>query len=700
MNPLSLVDPFHAVDGGGNCLPGPQLPFGLVRLGPDTVNHNTNGYASHEDLRHFSHLHVSGTGGEGRYGCIGVVPMGQYADARSSAFAMSEESASPGRYGVTIRQRQGFGELSSAGDIRCELTATHHCGVHRYTFSDGLDPHLRINLGACIGGTSVGGWARWQDERTLLGRADYRGGWGHNLPFSVFFRLEILGETDRHSISSLHHPSHSSEGDGPDLMVACRLPAARQIEVRVGMSLVSVAEAQRHLREECQGQSFDELSNAAAAAWSEVLGRATVQGGSEADTGLWYTLLQRLHAMPGDLGTAEVPWFSAQRRQFNDFYCLWDSVRCANSLFTLLDPRLAVDIANSLTEIGEQTGWIPDAWIMGGSAMVQGGCSAAVLFAEAAAKGLPGFDAKAALDALRATHESTSPSPLTKGRFPGWATQGFLDDSVINCCSRTVEYAFHDACAARLATAVGDEVYAASCSQRSEHIWLSWQDDARCFAPRNAEGAFVTFDPWRPQRPDFWNDPHYYEGVGHDYALTLWSELPKIVAQHGGREAFIAHLEDYCQRCYMWKEINLHAPWLFHWVGRPDLSSRTLRRIMDAHVRPGRKGLTDNEDMGAWSSWWLTGAMGLCPVPGSTTWLIGAPRFSAITLTPPGMAKPLRITTSGIAPGPEAVVIAASLNGAPLQRAWLQHHEIADGAELQLSLGTEPADWGSEAPPW
>jgi putative alpha-1,2-mannosidase len=44
-------------------------------------------------------------------------------------------------------------------------------------------------------------------------------------------------------------------------------------------------------------------------------------------------------------------------------------------------------------------------------------------------------------------------------------------------------------------------------------------------------------------------------------------------------------------------------------------------------------------------------------------------------------------------------VSAASLDGAPLARAWFRHAEIADGATLVLELGDAAGTWGRGAPP-
>src|SRR5260370_1027642 len=74
-NLISYVDPFIGVEGRGHCLCGPYLPLSLVRLGPDTlIPHPNNGYDSHHPIIRFSHTHVSGTGGGGRYRKIRITP--------------------------------------------------------------------------------------------------------------------------------------------------------------------------------------------------------------------------------------------------------------------------------------------------------------------------------------------------------------------------------------------------------------------------------------------------------------------------------------------------------------------------------------------------------------------------------------------------------------------------------------------------
>ncbi len=693
MNPTDYIDPFHAVDGGGNCLPGPCMPFGMIRPGPDTINHNTNGYATGEDFLHVSHTHVSGTGGAGRYGNIGIVPLIQMPDGRSICFRHENEIARCGYYATTLVPKQGFGEMATDGNVRLEVTAGHRCAIHRWTWGEGTEPWIRIDLGASIAGASLGGFAKWVDPATLLCKAEVKGGWGHDMPWTIYARIEFDRSMQRHFAygPTLSGRTPGIEWQGRELKVCARSPF-RDLGAKIAVSYTSFAQAQRNM-EEIRGLDFDALVEKNQAAWGSLLSRATVTGGEEQDHVLWNTLLMRLFTMPGDHGTDEVPWFAARRRHFNDLYCIWDSVRCANSLFSLLDPQFAADLAGCLTEIGEETGWIPDAWIVGGSASIQGGCSAAVLFQEAAVKKLPGFDARAALQVLKKTQETPSPDPRIHGRHAGYSERGYLDTGVKNCTSRTIEYAYHDACAALLARSLGDLEYASLCETRSAMLWESWHERHRCFAPRKPDGSWDDFDPFRPACRDFWNDPHFYEGTAHDYAITVWHDIHRLVERHGGPEPFAAYLDLCRERVWHWKEINLHLPWLYHYAGMPHRGTLALRETMDAKLKPGRGGMADNEDMGAWSSWWICGAMGLFPVPGSDLWLIGAPRFESIEIQAPGTEYPLRIKTAGKRGG-NSVVASALWNGQVLERSWLRHQELTGGGELILQMSDRPTGWG------
>src|SRR5437763_16895828 len=184
-NLISYVDPFIGVEGRGHCLCGPYLPLSLVRLGPDTlIPHPNNGYDSRHPIIRFSHTHVSGTGGGGRYGNIGITPFTGEPRTSADTFSQEDEAAETGYYTVT---------LQPAGE-KAELTVTPRVGVHRYTFPKESEANILIDVGAVIQatdelhipgtstGTSIGGIDESVSQQGVKGRGGLSGGWGNVFP--------------------------------------------------------------------------------------------------------------------------------------------------------------------------------------------------------------------------------------------------------------------------------------------------------------------------------------------------------------------------------------------------------------------------------------------------------------------------------------------------------------------------------------
>jgi putative alpha-1,2-mannosidase len=355
---------------------------------------------------------------------------------------------------------------------------------------------------------------------------------------------------------------------------------------------------------------------------------------------LYHTMLYRFFSMPDDLGHEECPWFPNQRRQFNNFYCLWDSVRNANSFLALWEPELESDICNALLEIAEHSGWTPDAWIMGHRGAIQGGCSAFTLFTEARLKALPKVDPHEALRRMLHERATPSPDPARTGRYPGYTQRGWLPDSVPQSLSRSLEYSFQEENLARLAESLGESDLARDARALSRKVLDMWNPELKSFAPRAADGSWSPdYDPWMPQRLDFWADPHTYEGTGHEWSLTCIHLIDDLIRLHGGPEGFVAHLDRlFDHGFFLWKEIILHVPWLYHFAGRPDLSAQRVRHYLDSHYLPGRRGLIDNEDMGSQSSYALGALSGVYPLMGTDLYLLFPPVMDEVNwqvLPPP-----------------------------------------------------------------
>src|SRR5665647_1013623 len=129
---VNYVNPFIGTDEDGHTFPGALVPFGMVQLSPDNGENGYNWCSGYHytstKIAGFSHTHYSGTGAEDLgdisvFPLVGVEPTSKVV---KSEFSHDEEIASPGYYSVFLKT---FG-------IKAELTATMHCGLHRYTFPE------------------------------------------------------------------------------------------------------------------------------------------------------------------------------------------------------------------------------------------------------------------------------------------------------------------------------------------------------------------------------------------------------------------------------------------------------------------------------------------------------------------------------------------------------------------------------------
>jgi predicted alpha-1,2-mannosidase len=598
--------------------------------------------------------------------------------------------------------------------IRAELTVTPRVGVHRYTFPAGVEANVLIDLGAVVQrggdnrplgigtGGSIGGWLEFISATEVVGRGDYSGGWGHDFPYSVYFYARFDRPALRRLTGNHAGITYALASQGTSCTAVAGFGEATQVNLQVGVSFVSVANARASVEREAAGRGFDEIRAAAADTWEKSLSRIEVSGGTPEEKKLFYTLFTRLICMPSDLGVDdENPAWKSGVRSFSDYYCLWDSVRNANSLLGLFDPELEVDMLNCLLDVADHVGWIPDAWIAGHSAHIQGGSSADILICEAALKGFKGINYEKALLQMRKNNEVESPNPRLYGRYlPDYRDLGYLSTNVrLNCVSRHLEYAYQDWCIGALAEKIGQKDVAARYFQGSLKAWNLWREDIRFFAPKLPTGEWVNpFDPAKAL-PDAWNDPYFYEGTSRQWSFSVHHDFAGLIRRHGGAEAFVHHLDDFFDGGhYHSKETMLHVPYLYIYAGRPELAAEKVRWAMQKFFNTSRKGLSDNEDMGCQSAFYMCSAMGVYPIMGQDLYLLTAPVFERTIITLGASKKTLTIEAPG-AGAKMKYIRSASLNGKPLDRAWIRHGEISGGATLTLELGETPGDWGGKIPP-
>jgi predicted alpha-1,2-mannosidase len=716
----SFVDPFVGVDRDGNTVPGAAVPFGFAHPSPDVVPNpafrfDTSGYESDKPIIGFSQTHVSGTGGESKYGNFRVTP--EVGEVRLDGFASGKdrERAEPGYYTVHL----------TGPDVTAELTTTRMVAVHRYTFPPTRQAQLLIDTGAVI--FTGGGEGRRQrpiatttrvvGPDRIEGSGNFIGGWNPS-PYTLHFSAQFSRPFAAHGMwrgDRLFEGADTVTGEQTTAGAYATFDTReeRTVEVKIGLSFISPAQARANIDRETAGAGFDVIRRRASEQWEAALSKLRVEGGTAEERGIFYTGLYRTHYMPHDL-SGENAWWTSSEPHYEDYYALWDTFRTVHPLLTLIQPERQRDMVRSLVDTYRHTGWMPDARIAGANGMNQGGSNADCLIADAFVKGLRSIDYETAYRAMVKNAETDSPRPAYEGRELGdYVQRGYLSMRYERSASRTVEYAFNDFCIAQVARGLGKAADARRFLGRSGNWANLWDSETLSIRPRLESGAWMEpFDKTRLymlEGPRFtWMSAPYYEGSAYQYSTYVPHDAAGLMARVGGPEAFVRWLDAFFgegggpalrpEGLYtQGNEPDLLAPFLYIHAGRPDRTQSRVREIMRREYRTGRAGLPGNDDGGTMSSWYVWNAIGLYPNAGQDFYYVGSPIFTRAVIEL-GRGRQFEITAANTS-ADNKYVQAATLNGVPLERAWLRHAELARGGKLVLTMGPQPSSWGQSSPP-
>jgi putative alpha-1,2-mannosidase len=169
-----------------------------------------------------------------------------------------------------------------------------------------------------------------------------------------------------------------------------------------------------------------------------------------------------------------------------------------------------------------------------------------------------------------------------------------------------------------------------------------------------------------------------------------------LIQKSGGKEAFLNRLNTFFNRGFynVGNEPSFLSPNLYHWIGRPDLSSERIHQIIDKHYNPTHSGIPGNDDSGAMSSWLAFHLMGLYPNAGQSYYLINTPYFKQ-TVIHQENGKDFTVVAKNLSEK-NKYIVSATLNGKPFSKSWIEHQDIVDGGSLILEMGESPSTtWGT-----
>ncbi|HJQ31305.1 MAG TPA: GH92 family glycosyl hydrolase [Pyrinomonadaceae bacterium] len=721
-------------NASGNTFPGATLPFGMVQFSPDTergFGPDYRGSYAYDDtgVRGFSLTHLSGPGcpifGDVPFmPVVGGVKTSPATDpgAYVAKFSHDRERASPGFYEVTLDS-----------GVRVSLTATTRTGFGVFSFPQGSDATLLVNVSRNATGVQEAEW-RVEGDRQLSGSVASGGFCGARNRYVVYFAAEFerpfssFGIWEGERVLPGVSPAKGNKTGG---FVTFAAAPSNVVRIKVGVSYVSVENARANLRAESAGWDFERARNAARARWNEALSRMEARGGAEGERRVFYTALYHALLHPTTFSDADGSYLGFDERvhrapgrtQYTNFSG-WDIYRSQIPLVALLFPEEASDMAQSLVNAAEQGGALPLWPVANDESGAMYGDPSTVSIASAYALGARGFDTRAALRVMIRNANDPAAKSRTYAARPGLADYlkyGYVpmeQKGLRGSPSVALEYETADFALAQFAKAQGDPKTQREMMRRAQWWTRLFDPVNKYIRGRWRDGSWLPgFDfkemLYKPELP--WRyDSHksYVEGNAAQYTWMIPHNLRGLFERIGGNEVVIKRLDTFFtefnagpDRPYFFigNEPVFPVPWAYNYAGQPWKTQHITRRVLTELFTDTPGGIPGNDDLGATSSWVVFAAAGLYPsVPGVGGFSLNSPLFPEIDVRMGRTGRVLKIVGEGAA-ARAPYVQELRLNGAQFESTWLPFDKFERGATLQFKLSDQPnTSWATQpsaAPP-
>jgi predicted alpha-1,2-mannosidase len=695
------VDPFIGTGGHGHTYPGATMPFGMVQLSPDTRLTGWDGcsgyHYSDKVIYGFSHTHLSGTG-ISDYGDILLMPtVGRDSpinEGYASGFNHQHETARPGYYAVRLDD-----------DIFVELTATARAGFHRYTFP-AQSKERDITLDLTHRDRVLDSYLHVVDSTHIEGFRQ-SSSWAKDQ--IVYFVAEFSQPFSDYRVGMNNGIGSGSETRGLAIKASFQF-SAEAVLVKVGISAVGIDGARRNLAVEIPDWDFDRVKAGAARAWNAELNKIQVSGGTEEQLKTFYTALYHAMLAPnlfmdvdGEYRGRDFKTHTAKSFENYTVFSLWDTFRAAHPLYTIIDQKRTRDFINTFLVQYQQGGRLPVWELAANETDTMIGYHAVPVIADAAAKGIGGFDLNMAFEAMKHSAE------LDQSGLKAYASHGYIaTEDEKESVSKTLEYAYDDWCIAQVARMLGRADDYHRYLRRAQFYENIFDPESGFMRPRSNGGWVFPFDP----REVTFN---FTEANSWQYTFFVPQDVSGLISLMGGTIKFARKLDELFTtesqttgreqaditgligQYAHGNEPSHHMAYLYDYVNQPWKTQFRVRQIMDNFYTPQPDGLIGNEDCGQMSAWYVLSAAGFYPVtPASPIYAIGTPLFAQIRFQLEN-GKQFVIKANGVS-AKNIYIQSATLNGKPYRKSFLAHRDLVSGGTLVFQMGPRPNQrWGSGA---
>lgn len=728
------------------------IPFGMAKLAPSTDAHlgNPGGWQAvgydfrHTSIEGFANFHEFQVGGVVFAPTVGELqtvpgelenPDGGY----RSRFDKKDEVAAPGYYSVLLKD---YG-------VKAELTAMKRVGFHRYTYPKTEQANLIFDIGNKQGESGEVKDAEVQYFED--GRVE-----GYVITSPVYVNIYQKGADVRMYFSAVLNKKpvqvgtfvkdvvnpgkHQEKGPGAGLYMTFSTEEQEAVEVKVGLSYTSIENARFNRETEAADVTFDQAKKNATDVWNESLSRIYVEGGKETDkvkfyTGLFHALLGRGLASdangyyPKNNGTVGRIALDEEGNPVHQHYntdAIWGGFWNLTQLWSLAYPEYYSDWIKSQLLVYQDAGWLGDGIACSKYVSGVGTNFTSLAIAAAYNCGIRDFDVKQGYEAAlknevewRGRLEGAGKMDVRQFVERGYSPYEKRFDMVTReegsgfGASHTMEYSFSSFAVSQFAKHLGKEDDYKLLSNLSNGWKNLYDPETRLIRPKDTKGNFLEdFNPLAP-----WKG--FQEGNAVQYTFYVPHQIDELV-DLVGQETFNNRLDSIfllSQKNIFGggKEVdafaglktvynhgnqpNLHISWLFNFSGKPYLSQKWVRAILDEFY--GLEGIHgygygQDEDQGQLGAWYVMSALGLFDVKGLTEidpkFQIGAPLFDKITVRLnkdyyPGEKFVIEAKKQAVG---DCYLQDISLNNRPQDTVQLPFSEVVKGGKLVLGLGASP----------
>ena len=707
--PVDYVNPYIGTGLHGHVFLGANVPSGAVQLGPVNLSEGwdwCSGYNySDSTLIGFAHTHLSGTG-IGDLGDILFMPItGSFSFNKNNYYSLyshSEEKARPGYYSVNVKRY----------NVKAEMTASTRVGFHQYTFPASKESHILIDLVQGIGwDRPVDAYVRQLNDTTLVG---YRFSKGWAVDQRIYFAAVFSKPFKNVSLykNGVVQPSLVAMGDTVKAVVDFNTEGGEMIKVKVGISPVSYENALLNIRKEIPHWNFNQIKDKATAQWNKELSKISIKTKDTKALEKFYTALYHTLIAPSVFNDVNGDYYGTDKQVHHNpsftnltTFSLWDTYRACNSLYTLYQPEKVSDMVNSMLAIYQQQGKLPVWHLMGNETNCMPGNSATQVIADAYLKGIKGFDAKLAYEAVKNTAMLDERGMNYVKKF------GFIPaDSMTESVAMGLEYAIADGSIALMAQKMGKKEDFEYFSKRAAYYKNYFDQSTQFVRGRINENTWrQDFSPFvsRHMKDDF------SEGNAWQYTWLVPQDVHGLVKQLGGDAKFTAKLDSlFVVKGDMGKEASNditgligqyahgnepshHITYLYNYVGQPYKTAEKVRFILDSMYTTQPDGIIGNEDVGQMSAWYVLSSLGFYPVhPAGGMYVFGSPIFDEATIKLSG-EKSFKIVVKNNSAA-NKYIQKVSLNNQPYTKSYLLYSDIVKGGNLIIEMGEKPSPkWGT-----